>query len=385
MTRLPSKRGNGQGSTPAPKRKLGSVFQRASTGRWGASVTLSDGRRITRYVPLATPDPERQAHQLLAKLITETAAGESFTPTELTVERWLAQYVLRANRGKAQATIYDRERTVRLVNAELGKLRLDKLTPARIQDWLDSMTLSQRSRIKALQLLRGALSEAVALGHLTRNPATPVSLPRVAFRQKGSAWTTEEARAFLTANEGTAHVHIWRLALQTGARIGEILALKVSDFDGKNLHIQRTITRGPDSKSRTTTGQPKTAAADRIFPLPPDACATIQAQVERRAHLATFRHWNDEGWLFCSEHGGMLLYDNVHRAWKQALKRAKVPTIRTHDLRVTFISLTLRRGVKPEVVSRMVGHTSPLITLRVYRHIYADEMEDARDMMVGLV
>lgn len=48
---------------------------------------------------------------------------------------------------------------------------------------------------------------------------------------------------------------------------------------------------------------------------------------------------------------------------------------------MTFISLALRRGVKPGVVSKMVGHTSPLITLRIYRHIYADELEDARGLV----
>lgn len=60
-------------------------------------------------------------------------------------------------------------------------------------------------------------------------------------------------------------------------------------------------------------------------PAAPDACATIQAQTLRRAHLAQFRGWKDEEWLLCSEHGGMLLYDNVHRAFKASLKRAAVP------------------------------------------------------------
>ena len=62
-----------------------------------------------------------------------------------------------------------------------------------------------------------------------------------------------------------------------------------------------------------------------------------------------------------------------------------MPRIRTHDLRVTFISLALRRGVKPEVVAKMVGHTSPLITLRIYRHIYEDELDTARELIADLV
>ncbi len=78
-------------------------------------------------------------------------------------------------------------------------------------------------------------------------------------------------------------------------------------------------------------------------------------------------------------------YDNARRAWRQAIARAGVPVIRTHDMRVTFISLALKRGVKPEVVARMVGHSSPLITLRIYRQVFDDEIEEAGEMVANLV
>ena len=78
--------------------------------------------------------------------------------------------------------------------------------------------------------------------------------------------------------------------------------------------------------------------------------------------------------------------EKIGIALRQVRKRAPdVPRIRTHDLRVTFISLALRRGVKPEVVARMVGHSSPLITLRIYRQVFEDEFTEARDMLADLV
>lgn len=151
-------------------------------------------RRVTRSGPPCTVNLERAAHERLAKLITEAAAGEMPAPAELMLGLWLDKSAARASRGKAATTIYDRARTVKLISAGPGKLRLDKLTPSRIQDWLDELTLSQRSRIKALQFLKAALSEAVALGQLSCNPAAPVKLARVSFRPKGSAWMAEQAR-----------------------------------------------------------------------------------------------------------------------------------------------------------------------------------------------
>ena len=253
------------------KRRPGSVFQRKQDGRWAAAVTLPGGKRVTRYLPPGTPNPERAAYELLARLMTEASTGDLAAPSELTVERYLADYTKRANRHSKPSTIYDRSRTVRLINTSLGSTRLDRLTPQQVQRWLDGVALSQRSRIKGLQLLRAACAEAVALGMLTRNPAAPVKLPRMPQRPKGTAWTAEQARSFLMANADTPHAHIWRLALQTGARIGELLALRLEDIDGQQLHIRRTVTRSQDSGSRTATGPPKTAAADRYFPLPPDA------------------------------------------------------------------------------------------------------------------
>lgn len=385
------------------KRKLGSIFQRKQDQRWAVAVTLPDGRRVTRYVDRDHPDAERGAHELLARLITELGAGELRANQTTTVAEWMDMYLARAGRGRAFATLRDREYTTRHIVAGLGNVRLDRLTPVRVQHWVDRADLGHRTLLKALGLLRSALREAVALGHLTRNPADVVSVPKQAFVMKGTAWTPEQARRFLLANEGTGYVLLWRLGLQTGARIGELLGLKVSDFDSAKamLRIERTVKAGPDNT--WITGPPKTVNATRSFRLPPDAVATIRAQLERVARLkaAAGPLWQEGGWLFPTEVGTLIRPDNARHAWREAILRVNdpeeeaakkedrkpdlLPVIRTHDLRHTFISLALRRGVKPEVVSRMVGHSSPLITLRIYRQVFEEELDEAGEMIADLV
>ncbi|WP_164473392.1 hypothetical protein [Deinococcus psychrotolerans] len=124
MTRCPAPQS-------VPKRKLGSVFQRKQDGRWAAAVTLSDGRRVTRYLKPDTPNPEKAAHELLAKLITEAAAGEDITPSRMTLADWLDRHLQRTSRGRAQATIRDRMYLARKITGKLGKVMLPSLTPAR--------------------------------------------------------------------------------------------------------------------------------------------------------------------------------------------------------------------------------------------------------------
>lgn len=397
-------------SAPQPKRKLGSVFQRKQDGRWAAAVTLPGGKRITRYVPPTEADPERAAHALLAKLITEAESGEMVPPSQMTLELWLDEYLRRANRGKAPATVKDRAYSAAYLNAAMGSTRLERLTSQQIQRWADTAAhpvkegmkahrkyegqpLSQRAKQKALQLLRSALTEAVGLGYMPRNPAVPVRLERRASKPKGVAWTPAQAQAFLAANEHTTLAPLWKLALQTGARLGELLALKASDYDPdrRTLRIERTLKYGGEDAgkaARRTVGPPKTERATRTFPLSPDAQETIHAALARRETLKEKAGptWADGDWLFPAETGHLIPHGNAHRAWREALKRAPgVPDVRPHDLRHTFISLALRRGVKPEVVARMVGHSSPLITLRIYRQVFEDEFEDAREMITGLV
>ncbi|WP_164473391.1 site-specific integrase [Deinococcus psychrotolerans] len=240
-----------------------------------------------------------------------------------------------------------------------------------------------------MQLLKGALAEAVALGHLTRNVAGVARLEKRPAKRVGTSWTQPQARAFLDANEDTPHYLLWKLALQTGARIGELLALQVDDVDVEraSLRIERTVTLGAGEKTRRSVGPPKTERSRRTFRLPPDGMATVNAMLERRERLQTEAgpQWHAERWLYPSEVGTLYGYDNARKRWAAALRRVDVPPIRIHDLRVTFISLALRRGVKPEVVARMVGHSSPIITMRVYRQIFEDELDEAGQMVADLV
>lgn len=396
-------------TAPRPKRRLGSVYQRKQDGRWTASITLH-GQRLVRYVDPKLPprEQEKAAHELLAKLITEAGSGVITVPGEMTLGVWLDQYLKRANVGRAPSTIKDRIRNAGYLKDGLGNVRLNRLTPGHIRTWLDtamhpaptrkehkkfeSRPLSYRAKKQCLMLLKTALDEAVALEYMSRNVAQPVKLEKRLERHKGKAWTQEQARAFLTATEHHAHNLLWKLALQSGARIGELLALKIDDFnpDTGLLRVERTLTSTLGSATKNAVGRPKTERSRRTIPVPTDARDTIQAQLERIEKLKRSKHWEEHGWLFPSEVGTLITYDNALRAWNKGIREAQaqhpdLPRLTPHDLRRTFISLALRRGVKPEVVARIVGHTSPLITLRIYREVFDDEMQDAAERIANLV
>ena len=355
---------------PAPsrqRRRRGSISQRPD-GRWQVRLTRRDGRRITEYVPADTPDGERRAEEVLARLIHEELDSQT-EPSKVKLSAWLTEYLRRANQGKAPATVSDRAHLARgITEHSLGRMRLDQITPRDVQRWLDSLDGAHRTRSKRLQLLKAALNEAVALGYLRANPAAPVKIPRqVQQRRVRKAWTADQSAAFLAANEGHRRVELWRLALLTGARIGELLALQVSDYDPnrKTLNIERTVKKGEGRTVRDTVGRPKTPAAVRTVPLSAQAvqCVEVQLRLREAERQAAGTAWSEEGWLFPSSVGTISSYDNARRDWRAALARATVPQIRTHDLRVTFIidsGLGWRRTV---AVSKVLGKPNVTNTL----------------------
>ena len=105
--------------------------------------------------------------------------------------------------------------------------------------------------------------------------------------------------------------------------------------------------------------------------------------------------WRALGLVFPNTLGGYADYTNlVPRHFKPLLRRAGLPDIRFHDLRHTCATLLLTKGVHPNIVSEMLGHSSVSITLDVYSHVIpglgeaaAGAMEDAmgNDPGVGSV
>lgn len=353
------------------KRAIGSVFQRSQDGRWVVRAPLPDGKRITRYA-----HSKLEAEKLLAQLLNEPLLA----PSEYTLETFMKDFLEREETGRAAGTILERRRVSRIICKGLGKYKLENITPIMVQRWVDSLEGAHSSQKKALNLLKTALNKAVVLEYIRRNPALSVTLERRPQTSAGKVWTIPQIQAFLEATKGHRCHLLWKLGLQTGARIGELLALRVEDYDPERetLRIQRTAKPSVVNGNRKDVGKQKTDAALRTFPLGRDAQQTVEAALVVRSELAKrSSHYEDEGWLFPAQFGTMQQYNNVRREWVAAIKTAGVPHIRMHDMRHTFISLGARRGVKAEVMARIVGHSDPTTTLKIYRKIYEDEIEKA--------
>lgn len=308
--------------------------------------------------------------------------------TEMTADyltRWLA-----AIKPTIRPASYDRYRRVveKQITPALGRIPLAKLTPLQVQDWYAALIAAGRSTTTVSLyhgILHRALDQAVKWGMLTRNVCDAVDAPRP-NNPEMRTWTAEQARVFLAATADDELAAFWRLALYTGMRRGELLALRWADvdFERGTLSVRRTLTRG---ESGLVFGEPKSSAGRRSVAIPEPVVATLRTHRARQAErrLKAGPAWQDHDLVFERGDGTVLHPNVVTHTFPRLARRHGLPVIRLHDLRHTAATLMLANGEHPRIVQERLGHSDVSMTLNRYSHVTESMQRDAADRLARLL
>ena len=245
--------------------------------------------------------------------------------------------------------------TARLL-PEFGSLPLDRITRARVTRWFDEYSrIAPGSANHVLGLLGRILNHAVACGHLQTNPTRGVKpnsrpkLTRFLSREEVKRLHSALDRFAASQPSRTPQIDIIRLLLLTGCRKSEIITLRWQDVDGDTLNLA-------DAKSgprRVFLNAPARAILDRQ----PRTCSA---------------------WVFPSPSNLDRPFSRDFKIWRSVRREAGIEDVRLHDLRHTFASHAVLQGVPLPIVSRLLGHKRPSMTLR-YAHVGDRETEAAAE------
>jgi integrase len=179
-------------------------------------------------------------------------------------------------------------------------------------------------------------------------------------------YTPAQVDTLLKASTAAGIGPIVTLAVTTGARLGELLALRWRDveLDAARIHVRQ-------GRSKTVGGwtdaEPKTDSGKRSISLTTMAVDALRthrkAQLEHRVWLGAA--WQDNDHVFPNQIGGHQFHSVIEHAYDKVIASAGLPRIKWHDLRHTAGSLLLPAGVPVAEVSEMLGHADPSITYRV--------------------
>jgi integrase len=377
VTAARGSRGNGEGS----------ITYDRSRDRYVARVTNPDGTRSKR-----TAKTRQEAAKLLTDMLGRSQNGHSVPSHAVTVGAYLTQWLdsQRPNLSAPTHAAYT-QRLTRYVIPGIGGVRLERLQPDRLATLYASLLapkpqgagLSGTTVQAVHEALYRALQQALRWGMVTRNVAALVDKPKRA-KVDIKPLSFAQAKQLLEAAKGDRLEAVYVLALATGMREGELLALRWDgiDLDGGTLSVTGTLR--PDG----TIGTPKTKGSKRLIHLDPASVDALRAHRSRQAaeRLAASEYVNT-GLVFTRPNGEALrtVTDLLRGSFDHVLRRAGLPHIRFHDLRHTFATLMLGANEHPKVVSEMLGHGSIRITLDTYSHAIPAMHRDAAHRMGALL
>ena len=313
------------------------------------------------------------------------------------VEYWLAVAVEPRLRPK---TSHDyRGHLSRYALPLIGEARLRDLHPRDLQSVYAGLLrkqLAPRTIRYTHSILHAALEQARKWKLISENPAAGLSLPRKE-RRAFEVFTPDEARRFVAAAWLEPNGLALLVAIATGLRPSEYLALRQRDFDRdrKTFTVDHTIERVPGGRVEgSTRGQWKTddtkrPRSRRIVALPASVSARVADLVDRQASLFDKRALEEtqiDGLIFRTQRGKPIHERNlVQRVFKPLLRRAGLPDLRLYDLRHSFATLALRAGTSARLVSEQLGHASVAFTLDTYGHVLEEPRSEAAEGSSDLI
>ena len=304
-------------------------------------------------------------------------------PNRQTVAEYLDDwYAIHANRVGAE-TVYKYGAIMRKhLIPRIGSMKLQDLRPLHIEKlYAELLTTPQKTgkclaprTVKSIAtILKTALKYAVEVtGSLTVNPASRVKAPRYSGANF-TPWTFSELRTFLKQAEPHRLYFFYRLSAYTGARRGELCALKWSDFDGSAITI--SATRGGLGEKATTKG----GHGQRRVSLDTETIAQFQAHRKRQVveRMALGANWTETGYIFVTEAGLPICVNTPSYFQKKITKEAGLRPTRLHDLRHLHATELLRLGEPLHVVANRLGHRDAMVTATIYAHVTTEQGESA--------
>ncbi len=343
-------------------------------------IDPATGKRKQQWVSIkgTKKDAEKKLAELLHQLDTGTFMKPGKTTVKDFLERWLDDY---ARPNLAPRTVEGYEAIVRQhLIPKLGNISLTQLKSEHVQKYYAELLacgrldgtgkLSPRTVRHHHMVLHKAIGCAVDWGILARNVVDAVTAPRELHHDMAT-WNEDETRHFLEIVKDSPYYPVFYLALFTGMRRSEILALRWSDID--LLLGQIYITRGMHHlrDGSIVFRQPKTSRSRRTIALTPSTIAMLKKHRENQSFIQALqgKRLLEDSLIFCDAKGRPLLPNTITHVWIKEVRKSGLKNIRFHDTRHSHASLMLKQGVHPKIVQERLGHSSIQITLDTYSHV----------------
>lgn len=368
---MAKKRGNGEGS----------IYYNKTRKLWIGQYTAGTKPDGSLNRPIVTGKTRKEVAEKLIEAQNGVNKGTFVDKNDITLYEILNDILeedLASNKIKEVTYKRSKDNLKIIDKLTCSHLPIQKVTSNLINDDLIENLIDYSDSVinKVYGLLRKAFNKAVLLSIL---PSSPFNIEGLIIKPKSKnktktieSLTIEEQMTFLNKlNEShNKYKSIFVIAIFTGMRVGEILALKKGDIDleKKIINISRTVTK--DKNDNVILGDStKTYSGMRTIPIPTNIFDTIKVSCNATKDL-----------LFTNI-GKLISPSTINLQFKRICKDAKIRLVKKdngksesnvnmHMLRHTYATRCIESGMQAVVLSKLLGHKDVDVTLNTYTTVF---------------
>lgn len=365
-------------------------------GRYSARFVDKSGKRRVKYFKTL---PE--ARNWLDEARHKDKVGKFFIDPSMTVDEWFDKWIASISPVLAHNTIRNYVNRYEInIKPFIGNMKLSMVRPLHCQSILNQMRNGEYAAStidQTYSTLGTMLKAAIANGLIESHPLDGVTHKKVEKHSKKVVYlTVEEQEAFLNTAKNHHNYEQFVFLLETGLRIGEMIALTWNDIDWENRTI--TIERSMEYRYQVgewVAGPPKSVESYRTLPLTDAAFSVLQElyankdtrkEAKELSKILTYedkkthmmKSFCMKDLVFLNWRTGMPTKTSSYDTYLLKLtKLANVKHISSHSLRHTYATRAIERGVNPPVLQKLLGHKSITTTMGTYVHITDNSLRNA--------
>jgi integrase len=350
----------------------------------------------------------RKADSTRTDLVNEAKGGVITKPGRITLGEHLNNWLKDVSvQTLAPRTVEGYQFNIeKYILPKLSYLPLAALTPTHLSKFYSSIIGPDGKNTRTIQIMHNILHEAldyaVEQGLIIRNAADQVKPPK-SKRREMNTLTEKEILLALEMAKGSVFYPMFHVDIFTGLRRGELIGLKWGDIDLilSRISVQRGISKIAygTNKGKIIEKSPKTAKGKRLIKISASTCEVLRQHYEKQKRFKISMDLllvpegkqekdveiPDDDYVFCNHIGQPYAPHTISTAWRRVAHKVGIKNVRLHDLRHTFATMLLKKGVHAKVVSDMLGHATSAITMDLYSHVSPAMQQDAVDKLDELV